>query len=42
MWGEALGYASKPVEAKKQFSLAAGLYPMPSEKTELGRQSPHT
>jgi hypothetical protein len=40
-WGEALSYARKPDEAKKQFARAAGLDPMPGEKAELSRQLPY-
>ena len=36
-WGEALGFAGKRDEAKKQFVLATGLDLTPAEKTELAR-----
>jgi len=40
-WGEALAYAGKKDEAKKQFAGAAELNLAPSEMSELARQSPH-
>jgi tetratricopeptide (TPR) repeat protein len=36
-WGEALLYTGKPVEAKKQFTIAAKLDLTPSEKIQLAR-----
>jgi Tfp pilus assembly protein PilF len=39
-WGEALMYAGKPDEAKKQFAVAVGLDLTLSEKSELKRVSP--
>ena len=40
-WGEALGYAGKKKEAKKQFTLAAGLDLASGEKAELARMGAH-
>ncbi|HEX3672640.1 MAG TPA: hypothetical protein VHU87_00060, partial [Rhizomicrobium sp.] len=37
-WGEALVYAGKKDEAKKQFAIAAGLDLSPAERAELARQ----
>ncbi len=36
-WGEALGYAGKADEARKQFARAAALDLTPHEKAELAR-----
>jgi cytochrome c-type biogenesis protein CcmH/NrfG len=36
-WGEALFYAGKHDDAKKQFAIAAGLDLSPSDKAALGR-----
>ena len=36
-WGEALGYAGKPEEAKAEFARAVALDLTPSEKAELAR-----
>ena len=40
-WGEALVYAGKPDEAKKQYARAAQLDLTPAEKAELASQSTH-
>ena len=37
MWGEALYYAGKPDEARRQFAIAAKLDLTPSDKSELAR-----
>ncbi len=38
-WGEALVYAAKPDEARRQFALAGQLDLSNADKAELGRQT---